>query len=95
MNASMTGNTSSELSVVTAETRAKELGATIVFYSTHTLALNFPTNGAAKLFVQWLDDRGYNIINVANDYPGIEDRTSVAYTMPNAVAHNVHILERN
>lgn len=54
-------NSHTELSVVTAETKARQLGATVTFHRAVAVASNFPTLQSGLRFVDWLLDRGYSV----------------------------------
>lgn len=76
-------NSHTELSVVTAETKARQLGATVTFHKHLAHANNFPTRQAAKLFHDWLDERGYYIETTVNP------ETTIAYHAPIATTNVV------
>lgn len=52
--------------VVTAEARARALGASVQFRLSCTRAHNFPTQAAARLFQTWLEERYYTVTLIWN-----------------------------
>lgn len=61
MLTTQTSPTSSITATNSAETKARSLGATVVFHRHYTKANSFPTHGALMLFADWLKSLSYDV----------------------------------